>query len=793
MPNFNSPQEVEQICYEMRLSDYPRGQNRARINELFNGFPPYSEQEARENAIEINVNYLEGTGLAHDARSQFYQNFLSPAKYFTLHTDGGTKHKRQQYNTVVTREMNRVMKKSLNYLEKHRSTFAQDVLHGIGPGAWENSYCWCPDGIGIEDVGIPAKTLLTMKNLPFFYLYRSYTAPELIKQTRGSHVDAGWNKPLAERCIKWIDSEMMSLMGSNWPEVWAPEKASERVKGDGGFYCGDQVPTVDTFDFYFYADDGKRSGWRRRIILDSWSAPGSSGKMFPRKSGDPFSVSDFLYSSKSENFADDWRQIVSFQFADLSAVAPFQYHSIRSLGFLLYAVCHLQNRLRCKFNESVFEALMMYFRVKTMDEAERVLKVNLLNRGFIDEALQFIPASERFQVNANLVELGLQQNSGLIQKHVSSYIQNPGIQDQERKNKLQVLAELNSMTMLVSAGLLQAYAYQNFENEEIKRRFFKHHSDDPQVNLFQARCLKQHVPEELLVPEAWDCEPVRTLGQGNKTMAMAVVEQLMGFRNLYDPEPQRQILRDFTLAITDDPARSEMLVPDEPVRVTDAVHDAQLAAGTLMQGLPVALKTGMDHIDYVETLLATMAVAIQKTKNNGALPSPEHLLGLQNIALHIQQHLAIIAKDEKEKERVKKYETQLKALLKEVQGFAQKIQQAAQAQQQQGGGNGVDPKTLAKVQDIKMTGEVKRQTMAEARAQRQAERQIEFEKEIQRDEILQQREQQRLDREHQFELTKSAREHALEVSKKKLEAKTNVEVIKAKAKAQPKPKPKKSE
>jgi len=40
---------------------------------------------------------------------------------------------------------------------------------------------------------------------------------------------------------------------------------------------------------------------------------------------------------------------VAFQFADLSAVAPFRYHSVRSLGWLLYAVINLQNRLRCKF------------------------------------------------------------------------------------------------------------------------------------------------------------------------------------------------------------------------------------------------------------------------------------------------------------------------------------------------------------------------------------------------------------------------------------------------------------
>ena len=583
------------------------------------------------------------------------------------------------------------------------------------------------------------------------------------------------------------------------------------------------------FDFYFFADDGKKSGWRRRIILDSWSAPGSSGKVFIRKQGDPFSLNDFLYTSKKNNFAEDWRQIVSFTFADLSAYAPFQYHSVRSLGFLLYAVCHLQNRMRCKFNESVFEALMMYFRVKTMDEAERVLKVNLINRGFLDESLQFIPANERFQVNANLVELGLKENAGMIQKHVSSYVQNNQMyqNNPEPRNKLQVMAELNATTTMVSAGLLQAYSYQNFENREISRRFFKKHSDDPEVVRFQARCLNKGLPEELLLCEAWECVPERTLGAGNKTMEMAVVDMLMQARNLFDPAPQRQILRDFTLAVTDDPGRADTLVPEEPLRVTDSVHDAQLAAGSLMQGLPMAVKTGIDHIDYVETLLQTMAIIIQKALNNQSVEKFETILGLQNLGVHISQHIAIIAQDKKETARVKKYNDQLGKLMNEVKGLGQRLAEQMKQQAQAGAqGGGADPKAMAKAQEIKLLGEAKRQAMSIARAQRQAERQVEFEKEVQRDNIKLQHEQQReqvkdqveLQREerrarhemavaqrqaqqemahaqvqHHLEMQKQIAEHAAEAAKTAIKADQEVKIMKEKAKAAPKPKPKKSE
>jgi hypothetical protein len=273
---------------------------------------------------------------------------------------------------------------------------------------------------------------------------------------------------------------------------------------------------------------------------------------------------------------------------------------------------------------------------------------------------------------------------------------------------------------------------------------------------------------------------------------MSIAEQLMQFRNLFDPEPQRQILRDWTMAITDDPARTDTLVPEEPVRVTDAVHDAQLAAGTLMQGLPVAFKTGTNHIDYVEAMLVSMATVIQKAKNNGNMASAPEILGLQNMAMHLQQHLGIIAQDKNEVQRVRKYSDQLGKLMNEVKGFAQRLAQQMKAQQQQGNGaGGPDPKAIAKAQEIKLLGDVKRDSMKEARAQRQAERAVEFQMEMARDRQKDQLELQREERKHQLATQHQQREHAANVGKTLLEADANLKIAEEKRKQAAKAKPKK--
>jgi hypothetical protein len=189
---FNSASEVEQVAFSMLQTDYIRGQNRARINNLFNGSPPFTDDEEHP----VNVNFLEATRVGHDARAQFYNAFLRPGSYFTARTDHGPKSKVSGWSQIVSTEMNRRMKRSMIYFETFRSKFAHGhaARHRLGGCATRQE--WCPDAVGIEDVGIPANTLLTMENLPFFYVYRSYTLPELIKLTSGPKVDPAWNMEL---------------------------------------------------------------------------------------------------------------------------------------------------------------------------------------------------------------------------------------------------------------------------------------------------------------------------------------------------------------------------------------------------------------------------------------------------------------------------------------------------------------------------------------------------------------------------------------------------------------------
>lgn len=733
--NFNSARLVEQLVWQLRLADYPRDLNRARINSLANGDPPYSLEEAEKNGIEVNVNDLAMTRLTHEARLQLMQGFNKPGNYFTARTDMGPVHLRNERGVFVTNRINRIMKRSDPYFECQRSKFALNILHGIGPSYRSDADHWCPEPIGVEDVMMPSNTLLSFRGLPFFAIWKSYTGKDLRRLSRDTKHNPGWNPGVIEKAIKWIDNQTHQLYGgTTWAEYWVPSKWQERWKQDSGIYASDLAPTVDVWDFYYWDDEGGEEGWRRRMIFDAeggYSAfRGKNGYGGGRRKLDKNfieSKDDFLYSSKNRVVASHMNEIVHFQFADLSAVGPFRYHSIRSLGFLLFSVCHLQNRLRCSFSEAVFENLLMYMRVNSLDDAERALKIELANRGIIDQSVHFLTPAERWIPNPQLAELGLNEYKQIIADNSSSYLQQQNFaRDRTEKTKFQVMAEVQAMQTLVSASLQQAYRYETTDYRTILGRFMRKDSRDPDVREFRAACIKRGIPENMMTVDAWDIEPERVLGGGNRTLEMAIAQQLMEWRPAFAPEAQQVILRDAVLAITDDSSKSLALVPHSPT-ISNARQTAMLAFGSLLAGTPVLDFTAdQNRIEIAETLIGELGLALQKVAQTGNMATMQQVQGFQNVLGTISKVVAHIAKDRQQKERAKDLAQKSGKLANLVKALGQRLVQQMRAAQQRGG-NGQMAETMEKVRSQRMLSQAKAENMRLSRAERAAERQAEFE------------------------------------------------------------------
>lgn len=713
MAEFSSPDSVYTVVNALLTADQPRAYNRALINDLYNGLPPFSEQEARENKLQTNVNFLEGPNIIHNARTQLSNAFLKPGYYFNVNLDAGPPHLRRTWSRILTQEINRILKRSLSYTEQLRSTHAQIVLHGIGPALWENPNEWCPYARGIEDVLVPSGTFIDMENLSHFAVFRRYTAAELYRKTHGDAVDPGWDVPLADKCIATLSKQ--PVMATNWNDWRFPEKLAEDIKENMGFYGSDAVPTLNCWDFYYLEKDGET--WCRKVIIDSSNPTNAAGTSV---AGLVSGGNRFLYDPGKRYYAKHISEILHVQFADCSNIGPFRWHSVRSLGILLYNVCHLQNRMRSRFTDAQQMELMWFFRNVPEEDREKLLQVQLYHMGIIPRGVDFVTGPERFHPDINFIMAGLQQNRQLMSENSASFVQDvtKGPNGTEETATL-TMAKVNASSALIGSMLNLAYTYQTTQYREICRRFCVSEHED--CVSFRERCLRQGVPEPVFDVQHWDIEPERVLGMGNKTLEIAQADKLMAARNFYDPEAQRHILHIYTEANSDDPKLADLLVPinGEAQGASKSQHDANLAMGTLMQGLPVVVPRDTAIIDYVETILGLLHFKTQQIeKEGGMVSSMDELRGLINVTQHVRPLIEHIAQDRNEKQRVKIMMDVLGQSESLIKAFAQRWQEQNQDQ--------LDPETVAKVQSMQALTGAKLQTMQQTSNQKLLQKEIAF-------------------------------------------------------------------
>lgn len=637
-------------------------------------------------------------------------------------------------------------------------TGAQTMLHGIGPTWWPDRQSVVPTSIPVGSVLIASETDLSFKNLEWISIFREWTPAQLWEMTNGPRRDPGWDMDIVnDRLIYTIDQTMKQPTATAYQ--YMPERIAELMKQDGtGYWGSDAVPTIDIWDTYFKETGKGKDGIYRRIVLD-WGLNASTfkahydGKTQPKSPNrKPGKDQDgFIYSSGSRKYADSWDQICHFQFGDTSAYAPFKYHSVRSLGWLLWGPCELDNRLYCKTMEQAFLQLMWFFRVPGQNDFNRLKLAQFQHFGVLPNGVSMIPGNERYNPDPKFIELAMGKNQQLKQEAAASYMQsfeNEGAKKDE--TAAATMARVNAVNEMVSGMLEKAYRKQGSQYREICRRLCIPNSKDAIAREFRRLCLRDGVPAEMLNVDNWEIEVERAIGGGNQTMQMAQIQFLNTIRKNMGPQGQRIIDHMSVFAGTQQADLAEEIAPMRGMTApSNSMESAQKLTPRLMEGLPVPVSPDMIYEDYVLAWLGDMTTIVQQVQQKG-LPTPDEMRGLQNMAMHVGNLLKIMSSDDEAKPKIKQYGHLLGQLVNHLKGFQQRLQQATA---KQNGQPGVDPKEMAKLQGQQMIYAAKAQNLVQSHATRTAQRQIQFESE-----------EARKDRAAKAELRRKAAETGLELA-----------------------------
>jgi hypothetical protein len=513
---FDTPELVNAVIDASDQIERIRSQNRNTVNSMFDGMPPMSDAEAKKIGMRINVNWLESLTIGQQAEQQYHNAFLKQNYYFKVAIPDAPNEKRTDWELFITRAINKPLQKSLPFYELMRSKFASVVRHGIGPQMWQDKNDWLPEFVALEDLRVATDTTTAMTNLMWFGIRKRYTPWELARKVFGKNPDPGWDTKLVAKCLDEYKDLNFQDIQYDWSTE--PERILELWKQDMGYYMSDAVPSLQLWHFYYLDDENPReTRWKLKVVPAQNGIRGIDRNVF-------------LYDSGDKDFAEELGQLIHIQFGDLNGQAPFMYHSVRGLGFLLCEPCYWTNLMRCRLFQHVWENFNMLFRAQDPSDRARAQKIELFDKGFIPPGISIVPKDERHEVDYNLVDMAMGQAKQLIGEASAAYTQDTNDGTKKERTAFEVMTIMQQVNALMSGLLATAYKYETHAYTEIARRFCNRKTMNKDIRLFQKKCKAYGIPMAYLDVELWEITPDFPLGSGNQTLELAQATQLMQLR-----------------------------------------------------------------------------------------------------------------------------------------------------------------------------------------------------------------------------------------------------------------------
>ena len=666
-PEFDTVESVRKTVENMQLLENERARDRALVDVLANGERPYSPQEVEEFQVQFNINWGDLKKSVRDANAQVNAALLFKPILFTATSIGGAPEKRDVYSQKFTARINKKLKKKkigreFRFLMKSRN--ASLTLHGPGIVYWPNDYCVIPQFCPLENFLVPTDTLLDFSNCSYFDIKVELTPFELYERTKGDDVvDENWNMTQVNAILDGLE-EMGTLNTNNYNWVQHPEKMQEIFKQNRCYLNSDSVAKVKLDYFFSKENDG------------DWFL-----KIFMREGIGEADTDEFVYTS-DQPFAEDLGEIIQIQFGDNSIVPPLKYHSVRGIGTDNYGPAWATNMFRSDLFQHTKEQMRMYLRIQDPSDKGRENMVNLQQYGILENGISFVPTAERHQINSDLVDNVIAQCRQNISENSSQYVQDidTGTEKEQTLGEAQIRQQTANQN--VSTLLTMMYEQETPFYEEMVRRWLAPSPvEDSDVDKFQKECIADGIPQELLVAENWEIEPDRVLGAGDQSLALQQSTALYQARGGFDPKTQRMISRQFVSTLTQDPAKGMLYVPDSPDNADSGVAAANDLFGTLMQGVSVDLRQGIEQTSYIATMLKNATAVIQQIQSADNMGTAQQVSGLAMVLDDIKDHIQIVSADPTQKMLVKQSMDQVGKLENELKGFAQRIQQQKQASQ----------------------------------------------------------------------------------------------------------------
>lgn len=612
-----------EIYKKLKDADDKSSKNRAEIQAMFDGVPPYSDTDlvASGQAYRCNVNFDEAAAILESAMAGYVDLTHSVEHLLTLKTDYGDSKQRLEISQILAEELTRAIRSWPQFHFNYLLLAQYFIAHGVGIVYWEDDIDWRWKVSMFGDFLIPRKTLACEDEIEVAVCVRSYQAHQLYKfiEDAEAAADMGWN---VEQVRKALMKATQGQIGAftEWEKLQVEFKNNDLFTGTA---CASEIKVLHAWVKEF---DGTISYY---MTLENNEAE------------------EFLCVKRNL-----YRHINSaFVFFPFGIGTNGYYHSIRGLGYKIFPQIQLSNRLRCQMADGAMLSSTLLLQPQNEQALEELNftyygpysvlapdQINVVERAMPDVSKTAMPFLQDLTSQ-------MQYKTGAYENALAA------VNNSKEKTKFETQAILAGQSKLSLAALNLFYEPWGRVLKEVVRRFICgcYVDGEPgsrEILEFKARCEMRGVPPEAIAAIDIDSvRPVRAIGAGSEAARLLATDELTQLMPGFDEYGRKAAIRDRVAArFGYDLADRYTPAPDSEARPVIDVKMAMLENQDLRGGAEIEILPNENHLEHAKVHLAALAELAEAVESGGA--SVEQVIsGLVSLFGHVTQHVEQVSMD----------------------------------------------------------------------------------------------------------------------------------------------------
>jgi hypothetical protein len=647
------------IVKKIIIGDTGSALQRQQVQEMADGKPPFVQQFLVSSGQEgrCNLNWGDGKRTIKREMAGYIDLTESVPMLATIYTDFGKDPTEKAYfGNIISEEFNRTLKEWPMFHQKFLLLIQKFVTHGMGFLYFKDDVDWRWEVSGLEDFKVPRATTIVEDEMDIAVALREMTTGKLYRLIKDVEPDdPRWNlKEVKQAIIHCYDTQLVFSDGA-----W--EKFEQILKNNDIYASTTAQDNVHLAHAWVREFSGKISQY---LTL--------------RHGGNE----DFLF--KVENLYESVNQCFNFFPYEIGSNGTF--HAIRGKGHEIYPKVQELNSIQCQLADNAKLAGSLMLQPKTAADSEDMAITFYAGAVLLPPASSVEVQDIRLSNPSENIMPTLQFMSLSLENDAPAKASRP---PPERRNKLEVKADIAEDTILPTAALDMFYPPWGRHLSEAWRRFRNPtvRPIDPggkQVWEFRRRCHIRGVPKEAIFA-AKRCIPYRAIGYGSPASRQAAWDSLLEFYGSCDPVGQNNLLRErFAQDVGWEGVDRFVTQLASGGRAPQDVEIAELQNVAMSAGIPMTVLPNDMHILHVQGHLPSLTDDLTQLESGQG--SPQLLQNAQVKAQHVSQHMAMIKPDKLQEKVVAELRRQFNNASERVQAameHAERQQAKAQAQSPQ--------------------------------------------------------------------------------------------------------------